>query len=48
MDVVFELADRVLVLNYGEVVALGPPGEVRRNPLVAEIYLGREASLADA
>jgi len=42
MDVVFGLADRVLVLNYGEVIVVGSPEEVRRNPTVAEIYLGKE------
>lgn len=42
MDVVFGLADRVLVLNYGEVIVVGSPAEVRANATVAEIYLGKE------
>jgi branched-chain amino acid transport system ATP-binding protein len=42
MDVVFGLADRIMVLNYGEIVVIGDPQEVRQNPTVAEIYLGRE------
>ena len=42
MDVVFGLADRILVLNYGEVIVIGEPQEVRNNPTVAEIYLGKE------
>jgi branched-chain amino acid transport system ATP-binding protein len=42
MDVVFGLADRILVLNYGELIVVGSPEEVRRNPTVAEIYLGKE------
>lgn len=42
MEVVFGLADRILVLNYGEIIAIGKPEEVRRDSTVAEIYLGRE------
>jgi branched-chain amino acid transport system ATP-binding protein len=40
MDVVFGLADRIVVLNYGEVIAAGTVAEVRANPLVREVYLG--------
>jgi branched-chain amino acid transport system ATP-binding protein len=40
MDVVFENAGRIIVLNRGEVIANGPPMVVRNNPLVQEIYLG--------
>src|SRR5436305_11099383 len=32
MDVVFEHADRILVLNRGTLIAEGPPEQVRRNP----------------
>lgn len=42
MDVVFEVADRIVVLNYGEVIADGKKDEVRTNPKVREIYLGEE------
>ena len=42
MDVIFNLADRILVLNHGEVIASGAPAEVRTNPLVREVYLGTE------
>lgn len=42
MDVVFGLADRIMVLNYGELIAIGQPEEVRRDPHVMEIYLGQE------
>jgi branched-chain amino acid transport system ATP-binding protein len=41
MDVVFGHADRILVLHRGRVIALGPPGAVRADPQVREIYLGR-------
>jgi branched-chain amino acid transport system ATP-binding protein len=40
MDVVFEHADRILVLNRGTLIAEGTPEEVRRNPQVRAIYLG--------
>jgi len=46
MDVVFSLADRVMVLNYGQVIAVGEPQAVRRDDKVREVYLGREASHA--
>jgi len=42
MDVVFDIADRILVLDYGEVVAEGSPAEIRNNPRVNEIYLGED------
>lgn len=41
MDIIFELADRLMVLNYGEVIANGGPEEVRDDPTVRRVYLGR-------
>jgi branched-chain amino acid transport system ATP-binding protein len=40
MDVVFENASRVIVLNRGRVIAEGPPMVVRSNQTVQDIYLG--------
>jgi branched-chain amino acid transport system ATP-binding protein len=40
MGVVFNLADRISVLVYGEVIASGAPGEIRANAAVQEAYLG--------
>ncbi len=47
MDVVFEHADRILVLNRGTLIAQGSPAEVRANREVQAIYLG-EGLLYDA
>ena len=40
MEVVFTHADRIIVLNRGELVAEGEPAQVRENEKVREIYLG--------
>ena len=39
MQVVMELADRITVLHYGEVLAEGAPAEIQQNPRVQEVYL---------
>ena len=43
MSVVMELADRITVLNFGEVLAEGTPDEVRANAEVQAAYLGGSA-----
>ena len=40
MDVVFELADRVSVLHFGQLIAEGTPDEIRANAEVQTAYLG--------
>jgi branched-chain amino acid transport system ATP-binding protein len=40
MDVVFAHADRIMVLNRGRLIALGPPSAVRADPQVRDVYLG--------
>ena len=43
MDVVFAHADRIIVLNRGELIASGTPAEVRANSQVQVVYLGSGA-----
>jgi branched-chain amino acid transport system ATP-binding protein len=40
MNVVFALADLITVIHWGEVLASGPPDEIRDHPKVKEAYLG--------
>ena len=40
MDLAFDVADTITVLNYGEVVFDGLPGAARDSQLLKDIYLG--------
>ncbi|MCS7173089.1 MAG: ABC transporter ATP-binding protein [Armatimonadetes bacterium] len=44
MHAVTRVADRVIVLHQGEVIAEGPPDQVMRDPRVVDVYLGEGAS----
>jgi ABC-type branched-subunit amino acid transport system ATPase component/ABC-type branched-subunit amino acid transport system permease subunit len=46
LDVVVNLADKVIVLDHGEKIAEGSPAEVRRDEEVIRAYLGRSAAIA--
>lgn len=40
MQVIMDIADRIYVLDWGNIVAEGPPAEIKRNPKVIKAYLG--------
>jgi ABC-type branched-subunit amino acid transport system ATPase component/ABC-type branched-subunit amino acid transport system permease subunit len=40
MDFVMGLTDRLVVMDFGEMLAEGLPGEIQKNPRVLEAYLG--------
>ncbi len=48
MDVVFNFADRVIVMNRGRIIAQGTPDEVRMNDEVRSVYLGGVATEKEA
>ena len=46
MNIVFDIADRISVLVYGEIIATDVPEKIRANPRVQEAYLGEVPSSA--
>ena len=45
MRAVMALAQNVVVLHHGEIIASGAPADVVRNPAVLECYLGEETEV---
>jgi branched-chain amino acid transport system ATP-binding protein len=46
MNLIMDISDRILTLNYGERIAEGLPEEIQRNPEVLKAYLGEEEKVA--
>lgn len=46
MPMVMSVSDRIVVLNYGRIIAAGEPEQIRNDPAVIEAYLGQGAKRA--
>ncbi len=46
METVMEVADRIMVINFGESIAEGTPAQIQSDPLVIKAYLGEDEQVA--
>lgn len=47
MNLVMNISDDIVVINYGKKIAEGPPGEIKDNPDVVDAYLGQAIDYSD-
>lgn len=45
MNLVMGICERIVVLDYGQIIAQGLPGEISKNPMVIKAYLGKEVGV---
>lgn len=48
MGVVMDISDRVAAFDFGRLLAIGTPDEVRENPLVIQAYLGQQGGIMES
>jgi branched-chain amino acid transport system ATP-binding protein len=46
MAAIMALSDRVAVIHHGELLAIGPPAQIAKDPPVVAAYLGEEFQIA--
>jgi ABC-type branched-subunit amino acid transport system ATPase component len=46
MAAIMALSDRIAVIHHGEMLAIGKPAEIVKDPKVVEAYLGEEFQIA--